>query len=186
MARVDVRLKSRMTLLCAVCAGIWLAAVGGLADSDPFAALKLSRLGAGTEAPPFALPALGEPDPLRSEDLLGKVVLLNFWATWCGPCKEEMPALQRLQQHFSSKPFAVVAVTADLQPAAIRAFLTQVGATFPNALDEHQDVSRAYWIRGLPTTVIIDRQGRVVGRAVGPRAWDGPDAAALIERLLDS
>jgi thiol-disulfide isomerase/thioredoxin len=122
--------------------------------------------------------------PFASTDLRGKVVLINFWATWCGPCKEEMPALERLQQRFGDRNFALIAVTTDLQTSAIADFARGLGLSFPILLDDTNDMSAAYGIRGLPTTVLIDRQGRLVGRAVGPREWDGPAAAALLAELL--
>lgn len=169
------------------CAGFWawLGESQGIAlADDPFSVLKLSRLAAGTKAPSFKLPSL-EGQEISSHMLAGKVVLLNFWATWCGPCKDEMPSLQRLQQQFDPRQFVVVAVTTDLQLAGIKHFMRQAGLTFPTLLDEEKEVSGAFLVRGLPTTVLIGKDGTLVGRAVGPRAWDSPEAVALIKGLVE-
>ena len=136
-----------------------------------------------TIAPAFALHTL-DGSTLESDALRGKIIVLNFWATWCGPCKEEMPAMQRLQEAFPTTDLALLAVTADLQQDAIAAFAKGLGLSFPILLDDTKDVSAAFGVRGLPTTVIIDREGLLLGRAVGPRQWDGPHVMALLKDLL--
>ena len=154
------------------------------APSDPYAALKISRLADGTPLGFFDLKAL-DGSSVRSKDLEGKVVLLNFWATWCGPCKEEMPSLARLQHEFDPQRFAVVTITADVHPQGIRQFLTHLGITLPVLFDEDQEVSRTFMVRGLPTTIVIGRDGRPVGRAVGPRAWDSQESFTLVRHVLE-
>jgi thiol-disulfide isomerase/thioredoxin len=154
------------------------------AATDRFVAAKVQPVPSPVPAPTFALKT-PEGRSLGSADLRGKVILINFWATWCGPCKEEMPALERLQRRLGDSNFVLVAVTTDLQPVTIAHFARGLGLNFPILLDETKDVSAAYGVRGLPTTVLIDRQGRLVGRAVGPRDWDGPEAAALLAELLE-
>ena len=134
-------------------------------------------------APSFTLSTM-DGRTIDSTDLRGKVVLLNFWATWCGPCKEEMPSMQRLRDAFPGTDLALLAVTGDQQQQAIAAFAKALGLSFPILLDESKDVSAAFGVRGLPTTVIIDRQGSLVGRAIGPRHWDGSAAIALFKDLL--
>lgn len=164
---------------------MWLGVSQGTAvAADPFSALKLSQPAAGTKAPSFKLSSL-DGQEISSQMLGGKVVLLNFWATWCGPCKDEMPSLQRLQQQFDPRQFLVIAVTTDLQPAGILNFTRQTGLTFPILLDEEKEVSSAFLVRGLPTTVLIGKDGTLIGRAVGPRLWDSPEAVALIKGLVE-
>jgi thiol-disulfide isomerase/thioredoxin len=170
---------------------VWLGLAGFLLGSlsvagpvvNPLAVLKISQAGAGTEAPAFTLRQL-DGSVIRSQDLAGKVMLLNFWATWCGPCKEEMPSLDRLRQQFDPREFVLLAVTADLQRDGIKAFMKQGGLGMPVLLDEDKEVSAAFTVRGLPTTVLIGKDGKVVGRAVGPRAWDSPEAVALVSSLV--
>ena len=165
-------------LLSVVSAGPTLA-------SDPFVSFKMSRLPAGSMAAPFELTTL-EGKVVRSSELVGKVVLVNFWATWCGPCKEEMPSLARLQKQLDPAQFALLTVTTDLQRQGIAHFLSRLGVSLPVLFDEDQDVSRSFMVRGLPTTIVIARDGALVGRAVGPRAWDSPDAVAVIRQVIES
>lgn len=154
------------------------------ATGDPFAALRITRVTTGAPLAPFDLKAL-DGETVRSEDLSGKVVLLNFWATWCGPCKEEMPSLARLQTQFDPAQVRVVTVTADIYPHGIKQFLDQLGIRLPVLFDEDQELSRSFMVRGLPTTVLIARDGQPVGRAVGPRAWDSQDSIALVRQVLE-
>jgi thiol-disulfide isomerase/thioredoxin len=169
-------------LLCGLSLLVSTKAAGSF--SDPFAALKISQVGAGAAMPAFTLSAL-DARTVRSQDLIGKVVLLNFWATWCGPCKDEMPALERLRRQFDHKDVAFYAITTDLQRDGIKAFLGHLGIGLPVLLDEDKDVSSAFLVRGLPTTVLIGRDGKLVGRAVGPRAWDSAEAVALVRALTE-
>ncbi|MEW6543444.1 MAG: TlpA disulfide reductase family protein [Nitrospirota bacterium] len=170
---------------------LWLGLAGFLIGSlsaagptvDPLVALKISRAGAGVETPAFSLNQL-DGSVVRSQDLAGKVLLLNFWATWCGPCKEEMPSLDRLRRQFDPREFVLLAVTADRQRDGIKAFLKHLGLDIPVLFDEGQEVSAAFMVRGLPTTVLIGKDGKTVGRAVGPRAWDSPEAVALVSSLV--
>lgn len=154
------------------------------ATSDPFAALLVTRIHAGQPIAAFDLQGL-DGGTVRSKELAGKVVLLNFWATWCGPCKEEMPSLARLQSQFDSSQFKVVTVTTDMHPQGIKQFLQHLRIDLPVLFDEREDVSRSFMVRGLPTTVLITQDGRSVGRAVGPRAWDSEESVALVRHVLE-
>jgi len=160
-----------------------LATVAFGAD-DPLAAMKIGRAPAGTAAAPFELRAL-DGRTVQWHELAGKVVILNFWATWCGPCKDEMPALERLRQQLDPSRAMLLTVTTDLQREGIKQFLAAMDVRLPVLFDEDQDVSRAYMVRALPTTVIIDRRGSLVGRAVGPREWDAPASLKLIQQLAE-
>jgi thiol-disulfide isomerase/thioredoxin len=154
------------------------------AVSDPFAALRITRMTTAVPIATFDLKAL-DGETLRSQDLKGKVVLLNFWATWCGPCKEEMPSLARLQTQFDPAQVRVVTVTADMYPQGIKQFLDHLGIRLPVLFDEDQELSRSFMVRGLPTTVLIAQDGHAVGRAVGPRAWDSKESIALVRQVLE-
>lgn len=161
-----------------------VSAVPALA-SDPFVSLKMSRLPAGSLAAPFELTTL-DGKVVNSSELAGKVLLVNFWATWCGPCKEEMPSLARLQKQLDPAQFTLLTVTTDLQPQGIAHFLSQLGVSLPVLFDDDQEVSRSFMVRGLPTTILIARDGTLAGRAVGPRAWDSPEAVALMRQVMES
>src|SRR5262249_45464575 len=140
---------------------------------------------AGSMSAPFELTTL-DGKVVKLSELVGKVVLINFWATWCGPCKEEMPSLARLQKQLDPTQFVLLTVTTDLQRQGIAHFLSQLGVSLPVLFDEDQDVSRSFMVRGLPTTIVIARDGALVGRAVGPRAWDSPEAVAFMQHVMGS
>ena len=130
----------------------------------------------------FTLPT---PDggTFRLSEHRGKVVLINFWATWCPPCREEMPSMQRLYAGQKDRRFTMVAVALDSSPTLVGPYLKQSGITFPVALDPRMDLAQSYGVRALPASFIVDPRGTVVAMALGPRAWDGPAARALVERV---
>ena len=157
---------------------------GNAAADDAFSALGVTRMAASAPAAAFHLKAL-DGASVRSEELAGKVVLLNFWATWCGPCTEEMPSLARLQSHFEPEQLRVVTITTDVYPQGIKQFLDHLGIDLPVLFDEDQEISRRFAVRGLPTTLLIGRDGHAIGRAVGPRSWDSRESIALVRQVLD-
>jgi len=114
----------------------------------------------------------------------GKVVLLNFWATWCAECRSEMPAFERLHREFSAHGLAVAGINARESTASIRAYGKELGLTFPLILDSSGKINSTYGVIGLPTTFLIARDGRAVALAVGPREWSGNPARAIIQALL--
>lgn len=97
-----------------------------------------------------------------------------------------MPALQRLKRRFTPDEFELLAITTDEQRDAIKGFVRSLGLTFPVLMDDTKDVSAAFGVRGLPTTVLIGKDGRILARAVGPRAWDNPDSVALIRGMVEA
>jgi len=148
------------------------------------AALAVHRPPEALEAPDFTLPDV-DGQPVRLRELRGKLVFLNFWATWCPPCRLEMPSMERLYQTFKETAFAMLAVSIDRQGVeAVKPFMQELQLTFPALLDEKSEVARQYGLRGLPTTYLIDPEGRLIGAAVGGRDWDRPEAKALIAGLL--
>jgi thiol-disulfide isomerase/thioredoxin len=123
---------------------------------------------------------------LTLADFRGRAVLLNLWATWCAPCVEEMPALDRLQARLGGPDFAVVALSQDRQGAAVvKPFFADKALTHLTVyLDPKGALGSDLAVRGLPTSVLIDRQGRIVGRLEGPAAWDSPAGLALMQRAI--
>jgi peroxiredoxin len=149
-----------------------------------FTALAMQRPPEPREAPDFTLPDL-ESRPVRLRELRGKVVFLNFWATWCPPCRLEMPSMERLYQIFKQTEFALLAVSIDRQGGeVVKPFMAELQLTFPALLDSRMEVARQYGLRGLPTTYLIDPEGRLIGTAVGGRDWSSTEAKALIAGLL--
>lgn len=149
---------------------------------------------AGEEAPPLTLPLI-DGDTLSLAGLRGKVVMLNVWATWCAPCRLEMPSMQRVYDRFREDGLEVVAVSVDKDPGlrqsdgAIRGmvseFVEQLGLTFPIAVDPTGGTERLYGVEALPTTFLIDRSGRIRVREVGGRFWDRAPHFDMIENLLE-
>ena len=134
----------------------------------------------GARAPDFTLPHLGSPDPLRFASLRGRVVLVNFWATWCKPCEDEMPAMQRLHDALAGPGFELLAISVDSDAAPVEAFRARLGLRFPILLDSEQQVARAWQTFRFPETLLVDADGEIVERYVGPREWD---AEAYVERI---
>ena len=153
-------------------------------DSDPFKALELIRPSRVQAAKEFTVPT-PERKSLRLSDSRGKVVLLNFWATWCPPCREEMPAMERLYQRYKGKGLVVVALSVDVEGATVVIpFVNEHKFSFPVGLDPKMTVAELYGVRALPSSFLVDRNGNLVALAIGPREWDGKSAHALIELLL--
>lgn len=114
--------------------------------------------------------------PISLDDVQGKVVLINFWATWCPPCRLEMPAMQTLHDRYRDQGFEILAVNLQEQDDQMSAFVDEMGLTFPIIVDRTGDLSSAYRVTSLPTTFIVDREGLIRDRIVG-----GPLAEALLE-----
>lgn len=121
------------------------------------------------------------------DDFKGKVVLVNFWATWCAPCRAEMPALDRLHQALGGDDFTVLAISIDRGGAeAAQPFLDEIGVSaLPTFYDARGRLTRAWGVYGLPVTVLMDREGREIARLVGPAEWDSDDAKAIMRYAID-
>ncbi|UCB50610.1 MAG: TlpA family protein disulfide reductase [Deltaproteobacteria bacterium] len=152
------------------------------AIEDPWKGLGVIRL-SGHSPPDFTLPTL-DGGSMTLSDLKGKVVLINFWATWCPPCREEMPSLERLYRHFKYEKFTLLAVDIMEHPETVKTFAREYNLSFPILLDKKGEVSQKYAANALPTTYVIDKEGKAVGKAIGPRKWDGDHAKDLINELL--
>jgi thiol-disulfide isomerase/thioredoxin len=121
---------------------------------------------------------------VRLSDLKGKVVFINFWTTWCGACRIEMPAMQGLHEHLKDRDFVMLAVDLQEPPEQVKRYLDIYKLTFTALLDKDGEVSRSFGIRSIPTTFIIDKQGALIGMALGPRDWNHSDSRALFEYLI--
>jgi thiol-disulfide isomerase/thioredoxin len=121
-------------------------------------------------------------------DYRGKVIMLNFWATWCPPCRREIPSMESIYRDLGKSGFLVLAVNEFEEPDHVFAYTGQLSVfpTFPILFDRDSAVSQAYKVKGLPTTVLIDAQGRIVYRAVGGRDFDHPEVRKIVRELLAS
>lgn len=139
----------------------------------------------GSPAPDFALPDL-EGQDVRLGAQRGRVVFVNFWATWCPPCRDEAPSLQRLYTRLGSEDFEILAISIDAASARgeVEAFAREFGMTFPILLDPDKGAHRAFGVTGVPETYMVDPQGRLMERFIGPRDWDDPRYMRTVRRLL--
>ena len=148
----------------------------------PLSAADLKPLPA-EPAPILALPGLSG-GTTRLEQLRGKVVLVNFWAVWCPPCRKEMPSMARLAEKLSGKPFAILGVNVGETPAEIQNFLKQVPVGFPILLDSEGQNLKAWRVFAFPTSYVLDKKGRLRLGLFGSIEWDNPETVAKLEALL--
>jgi cytochrome c biogenesis protein CcmG/thiol:disulfide interchange protein DsbE len=142
---------------------------------------------AGKTAEDFPLELAGKPSHLS--DLRGKVVVLNFWATWCPPCVEEAPSLNRLQKYIESRNGVVIGVAADEDPAVVQKFLHDQSIVFPtyrdpSTKDNHSPIALSYGTSMYPETYVIDRHGKIARKLIGFQQWDSPAMLAYFDTLL--
>jgi peroxiredoxin len=137
---------------------------------------------AGKTAADFAIQLDGKPAHLS--DLKGKVVVLNFWATWCPPCVEETPALNGLQQRIASRGGVVLGISVDDDQAAYHKFLQDQHVVFPTYRDESKKSAMDYGTKMYPETYIIDRRGKIARKVIGPQQWDSPQMLAYFDAIL--
>jgi peroxiredoxin len=142
-------------------------------------------LSRGDRAPSFSLPSLDDGSIVSLADVEGQVALVNFWATWCKPCEDEMPAMENLHQRLADKGFALLAVSVDESRQDVADFRERLGISFPILLDPGQDAARSYQTTGFPESILVDSDGVIVERYVGPREWDHPDYVARVQRLME-
>ena len=133
---------------------------------------------------PAPMAAAGGTQSLSS--LKGKVVFLNFWATWCGPCRAEMPSMETLYNRYKGKGLEILAVNCAEEQPEVLAFLRKNKLSFPSVLDGDGKIAQEYGIRGIPTTFLLDRDGMVIARIVGSLNWEEPKINTALEMLLNS
>ena len=113
-------------------------------------------------------------------------MFLNFWATWCQSCLVEMPAMEKLYRRFKDKDFAMVSVSIQDPPLAVKRFFLMNKLTFTALLDQSGKTVPGFAIRAIPTTLILDKSGRIFGRVMGPREWDSRESVAMFNRLIEN
>ena len=122
---------------------------------------------------------------VKLSDYRGKLVFLNFWATWCPPCRSEMPAMQALYDKLKDRGFVILAVDLAEEAGVVRDYIRANKLTFPVLLDTSGAVGGTYGAESIPTTYIVDREGRILARGIGAQwKWDSPEMIALFEKLL--
>ena len=124
--------------------------------------------------------------PVSLLEFRGKIVFINFWTTWCLACVIEMPSMEKLHQRFKDKDFVMVAINLQESAERVKQFYKKHQLTFTTLLDITGDVGAALSINAIPTTFILDKNGRIIGKALGPREWESKKSIALFEYLTDS
>jgi peroxiredoxin len=122
---------------------------------------------------------------VRMSDFRGKVVFLNFWATWCAACVVEMPSMEKLHRRLKDKNFVMVAINVQESDTQVKAFFEKLKLSFTTLLDVNGEVAAGFAVNALPTTFVLDKEGRIVGAAIGPRKWDSRASIALFEHLIN-
>ena len=150
-----------------------------------FVACK-APIGIGSEAPDFTAVSLASGKPVSFlEEYRGGVTLVNIWATWCGPCKEEIPALDTLYRSLKDRGFRIAAVSIDTEDSTVvRTFLDEFDVAFDVLHDQSRSIEQIYQTTGVPESFLIDRDGRIVRIVYGDHPWASPSNRRIIEELL--
>jgi cytochrome c biogenesis protein CcmG, thiol:disulfide interchange protein DsbE len=176
--------------------GAFVLVLGGMIAAGWLARDRFLPVEVGTRAPNVVATDL-DGNPVALGELANKVILLNIWATWCPPCREEMPSMQRLSERFEDQDFRVVAISVDAPSGAtllagsppggdVVSFSDQLGLTFDIWLDPAGAVRRTYRATGLPESFLIDRNGYIVKKVIGATDWDSEANRDLIRLLLEN
>ncbi len=145
--------------------------------------LRVYNVSEGDQAPGFQVTD-AQGVGIGLADYGGKVVLLNFWATWCPPCVQEMPSLNSIYEELSDRGFVVVGISVDEDADQYQTFLDSAGVTFPTARDPERSVSARYGTMKYPESYLISREGRVLRKYVGPENWRRPEIANYLRSVL--
>ncbi|HET7296251.1 MAG TPA: TlpA disulfide reductase family protein [Gemmatimonadales bacterium] len=147
---------------------------------------QIELVSVGSSAPPFRAKDLATGRAVTLADYRGKVVLLNVWATWCAPCRVEMPSMERLYRRLGGPDFRVVAVSIDEEgDSVVTAFARELGLTFDILHDATAAIKLDYQATGVPESWVINRDGVIIKKVIGASEWDGPVNETLIRRLID-
>jgi len=147
---------------------------------------QMNLLEVGSRAPDFHAVDLLTRRATTLADYKAKVILLNIWATWCQPCRVEMPAIERLHQRLGGRDFQIVSVSIDADgDSVVAAYARDLGLTFQILHNQSGDIQQIYQTTGVPESFVIDRDGIIVKKVIGAAEWDGPVNETLIERLTD-
>ena len=138
----------------------------------------------GKPAPDFTFPGL-DGKMISLSDHIGKVVLVNIWATWCRPCIDEMPSMEKLYQELDKEDFAILAVSIDaLGAGVVKPFMQAYNLTFPALLDPEGTIKTTYQVTGVPESFIIDQQGVLIKKIIGAADWNSPDVVRFFRNLI--
>ncbi len=144
---------------------------------------EIVSLEKGKPAPDFVLRDMDGRET-RLSDYRGRLVFLNFWATWCPPCRDEMPSMEQLHQLMKGRPFKMLAVSVDTDASTAKKYMDKHGFTFTTLADHQQKVAGLYQTTGIPETFLINAEGILLLKVIGPDNWSSPRSISAIEELL--
>jgi peroxiredoxin len=154
-------------------------------EDEFYSKIRINPIRGNKIAPDLSLKDLNGKE-LEIKQFKGKVVFLNFWATWCGPCKEEMPGMEFLHRQFKEKNFVLLTISVDYEGIKpVQDFMNKHQYTFPVLLDPKGETLDLFEVKGIPTTFLIDKKGKMIGKAIGPRDWASVDIVSLLNLLIE-
>jgi thiol-disulfide isomerase/thioredoxin len=157
-----------------------------IAGCENIAGLKeIKKIEIGKPAPDFVLQDVSG-DTWKLSSLKGKAVFINFWASWCKPCRDEMPSMEALNKAMAGQPFQMLAIVFNDDIDTANRFARGLGVTFPVLVNPEPELTEAYMITGVPETFLIDADGILRHRFIGPYNWDTPEMRTLVQELLNS
>jgi len=172
-----------LSVILILLVSLFFTAEGG--EDDFFSKIRINPIKGDKKAPDFSLRDLNG-KKVGIKQFKGKIIFLNFWATWCGPCKEEMPSLEVLHQQFKEKNFILLAISVDYEGVKpVQEFINKHQYTFPVLLDPKCETLDLFEVKGIPTTFLVGKKGKMIGKAIGPRDWKSPEAVSLLNFLIE-
>jgi thiol-disulfide isomerase/thioredoxin len=178
-------LRRALLLLLGVASALLISSPAAAQSKINYKVIKnLEPMKDGGATPDFSVAGF-DGKPVSLKNFRGKTVFLNFWATWCVPCREEMPAMERLYQEFKDKDFVILAINVKDRKQDALKFLKELKITYPAAFDPDGQVGLLYGAWGLPTTYLLGPKGEGLARAWGPAEWYSPAARNLISQVLE-
>jgi thiol-disulfide isomerase/thioredoxin len=185
MKKMPFKISFVGLILFALCP-LFVAAQVPASAADAFKAAGIPLLEKGEPSIDFTVPLLNGTvkKEQKLSSLKGKVVFLNFWATWCPPCRSEMPSMEILYQRFKTQKFEMLAIDCAENQKNVAAFMKRNNLSFPVGLDANGGISDSYGIQAIPATFIIDQQGVIIAKVVGGLNWDNPKVLAAFDALI--
>jgi peroxiredoxin len=172
-----------LSLILILLVALVFTAEGG--EDDLFSKIGIDPIKGDKKVPDFSLRDLNG-NKVEMKQFKGKIILVNFWTTWCGPCKEEMPGLELLHQQFKEKNFVLLSISVDFERLErVQEFINKHHYAFPVLLDPQGETLDLFGVKGVPTTFLIDKTGRMIGKATGRRDWKKPEVFSLINLLTE-
>jgi peroxiredoxin len=164
---------------------LFIHSLAGGSEEELFSKIGIAAIRGDNKVPDFSLKDLNG-KRVGIKQFKGKIVLLNFWAIWCAPCKDEMPGLEVLHRQFRDKNFVLLTISVDYGSVkSVQEFINKHQYTFSVLLDPKCEVLDLFKVKGIPTTFLVDKKGKMIGKAIGPRDWKSQEVVSLLNLLIE-